>query len=135
MRNKKVVLFTVSLQNIIIFTESLKGLDWKEPQGSSSSNSPATGRATNLQICYKTKLLRAPSNLALNAYREGASTASLGSLFQCSVTLSEVLSHVQMKIPVFQFVPTVPCPVTEHNQIDPGPILLTIALFCTFDIS
>ena len=82
MRNKKVVLFTVSLQNIIIFTESLKGLDWKEPQGSSSSNSPATGRATNLQICYKTKLLRAPSNLALNAYREGASTASLGSLFQ-----------------------------------------------------
>jgi len=31
-------------------------------------------------------LLEAPSNLALNTAREGASTASLGNLFQCLTT-------------------------------------------------
>ncbi|KAK4831170.1 hypothetical protein QYF61_015640 [Mycteria americana] len=33
------------------------------------------------------KLLKAPSNLALNTSRDGASTASLGNLFQCLATL------------------------------------------------
>jgi len=32
-------------------------------------------------------LLRAPSNLALNTSREGASTTSLGNLFQCFTTI------------------------------------------------
>jgi len=34
-----------------------------------------------------TRLLKAPSNLALNTSREGASTAPLGNLFQCLTTL------------------------------------------------
>jgi len=32
---------------------------------------------------YKTRLLRAPSNLMLKVSRDGASTMSLGNLFQC----------------------------------------------------
>jgi len=39
--------------------------------------------ATNQQ----TRLPRATSSLALNASRDGASTASLGNLFQCVITL------------------------------------------------
>jgi len=38
-------------------------------------------------IFHQTKLLRAPSNLALNTAREGAATASLGSLGQSLTTL------------------------------------------------
>jgi len=34
---------------------------------------------------HYTRLLKAPSNLALNTSMEGASTASLGNLFQCLV--------------------------------------------------
>uniref|UniRef100_A0A669QC17 UBC core domain-containing protein n=1 Tax=Phasianus colchicus TaxID=9054 RepID=A0A669QC17_PHACC len=40
-------------------------------------------RVTNQQ----TRLPRATSSLALNACRDGASTASLGNLFQCLTTL------------------------------------------------
>jgi len=36
---------------------------------------------------HQTRLLKAPSNLALNTAREGAATASLGNLFQCLTTL------------------------------------------------
>jgi len=36
---------------------------------------------------HQTRLLRAPSNLALNTAREGAATAPLGNLFQCLTTL------------------------------------------------
>ena len=36
---------------------------------------------------HKTRLPRATSSLALNACRDGASTASLGNLFQCVTTL------------------------------------------------
>jgi len=39
-------------------------------------------------IFHQTRLLRAPSNLALNNSREGAVTASLGNLYQCFTTLS-----------------------------------------------
>jgi len=38
-------------------------------------------------IFNQTRLLRALSNLALNVSRDGASTASLGNLFQCFTTL------------------------------------------------
>jgi len=38
-------------------------------------------------IFHYTRLLRAPSSLALNTSREGASTASLGNLFQCFTTI------------------------------------------------
>jgi len=55
-------------------------MGWKGPQWSSSFNPPAMCGVTNQQ----TRLPRATSNLALNASRDGASTASLGNLFQCS---------------------------------------------------
>ena len=112
--------------NMIIESQSRRGLE--ETSGEHQFQSPA--KAGSLQQVTQESIQE-----VLNISSEVDFTTSLGSLFQCSVTLSEVLSHVQMKIPVFQFVPTVPCPVTEHNQIDPGSILLTIALFCTFDIS
>ena len=38
-------------------------------------------------IFHQTRLLRAPSKLALNPAREGAATASLGNLDQCLTTL------------------------------------------------
>ena len=44
---------------------------------------PAMCRVTNQQ----TRLPRATSSLALNAYRDGASTTSLGNLFRCVTTL------------------------------------------------
>jgi len=58
--------------------ESWNGLGWKGPQWSSSFNPPAVCRVTNQQ----TRLPRATSSLALNASRDGASTASLGNLLQ-----------------------------------------------------
>jgi len=36
---------------------------------------------------HQTRLLRAPSNPALNTSREGAATTSQGNLFQCLTTL------------------------------------------------
>ena len=55
--------------------------------------------------------------------REGDSTTPLGSL--CSVTLAvKVFSHVQMELPVVQFVPVAPCSVTvlemrpQQDRID-----------------
>jgi len=44
---------------------------------------PAMCRVTN----HQTRLSRATSSLALSASRDGASTASLGNLFQCVTTL------------------------------------------------
>jgi len=38
-------------------------------------------------IFHDTRLLKAPYNLAFNIPREGASTVSLGNLFQCLTTL------------------------------------------------
>ena len=37
----------------------------------------------------------------------------------------EVLPHVQTELPVPQFVPIAPCPVTGHHWTESGPILLT----------
>jgi len=48
---------------------------------------PAMCRVANQQP----RLPRATSSLALNASRDGASTASLGNLFQCHHPLSEKL--------------------------------------------
>ena len=63
--------------------EPWNGLGWKGPYRASSSNLPAVGRDTS----HQTRLLKAPSSLALNTAREGAATASLGNLFQCLITL------------------------------------------------
>jgi len=40
----------------------------------------------------------------------------------------EVLPHVQMELPLLQFVPVAPCPVTGHHWKESGPILLTPTL-------
>ena len=164
---------------------------------------------------YYTRLLRAPTNLALNTSRDVASTASLGNLCQCLTALTatnfflasdlsllslssncsladhrtvqvarnlcgsstptplpkqghlhlqhaaqdlvqggfeslqrrrihnfpgqpgpglrhpqreEVLPHVQTELPLLQFVPIAPCPVTGHHWKESGPILLTPTL-------
>ena len=37
----------------------------------------------------------------------------------------EVLPHVQTELPLLQFVPIAPCPVTGHHWKELGPILLT----------
>ena len=50
---------------------------------------PAMCRVTN----HQTRLLRATSSLAWNASRDGASTASLGNLFQCVTTYEK--NHFQ----------------------------------------
>ena len=75
---------TASSDKLFYITDSLNGLGWKGPLRSYSSNPPAIGRDTSLQ----TRLVRAPFSLALNASREGASTTSLGNLFQCLTTLT-----------------------------------------------
>ena len=40
----------------------------------------------------------------------------------------EVLPHVQLGLPMLQFVPVAPCPVTGHYWKESGPILLTSTL-------
>lgn len=53
---------------------SQHGLGWKGPPGIIKFQSPASGRATDLQIWYYSRLPRAPSNVVLNTSRDGAST-------------------------------------------------------------
>ena len=45
------------------------------------------------------------------------STASLGSLFHCSGTLTgkNIFSHIDVELPVFQHVPIAPSPVIGHH--------------------
>ena len=40
----------------------------------------------------------------------------------------EVLPHVQMELPMLQFVPIAPCPIAGHHWQESGPILLTPTL-------
>jgi len=82
------------------------------------------------QLPYS-RLCRKSSRQVLINSREGNSTASLGSLFQCSVTLTvkKFFPHVQMELPVFQFVPIASCPVMGRCWKEPGPIHLTAALW------
>jgi len=68
------------LKGKCIITESQNGLGWKGPQGSWISKPPA--RQGHQPPHLLDQVARAPSNLALNTSRDGASTTSLGSLFQ-----------------------------------------------------
>ena len=43
----------------------------------------------------------------------------------CHPQREEALPHVQTELPVPQFVPIAPCPVTGHHWKELGPILLT----------
>jgi len=47
----------------------------------------------------------------------------------------EVLPHVQLELPVLQFVPVAPCPVTGHHCKESGPVLLTHTLQIFISIS
>ena len=46
----------------------------------------------------------------------------------CHPQREEVLPHVQLELPVLQFVPIAPCPVAGHRWKESGPILLTPTL-------
>jgi len=46
----------------------------------------------------------------------------------CHPQSEEVLPHVQLELPMLQFVPIVPCPVSGHHRKESGPILLTPTL-------
>lgn len=46
----------------------------------------------------------------------------------CHSQSKEVLSHVPVELPAFQFVPIAPFSIAGHYWKEPGPILLTLAL-------
>ena len=64
--------------------EAQKGLGWKGPLRPSSSNCLLQAGSPPTRPGCST----APSSVALNASEEGASTASLGKLFQCLTALT-----------------------------------------------
>ena len=69
---------------------------------------PSIGR----DISHQTALLTAPSSLALNTSREGASTTSLGNLFQCLTTLTVNNSFLSLsESNLFQFKAVCPHPI------------------------
>jgi len=57
------------------------------------------------------------SGWLLNISKYGVSITSLEYLCQCSdiLTVKKKFCHVEMEPPVFQFVPSVSCPVTGHH--------------------
>jgi len=66
-------------------------IEWLGWQGTSSIvkfHPPCHSQGHNPPDLYYTRLPRAPSNLILNTSKDGASTTSLGSLFQHLTTLS-----------------------------------------------
>ena len=89
---------------------------------SSSSNPPAMGRDT----FHQTRLLNAPSNLALNTSTEGASTTSLGNLFWCLTALMVknffFMANLNLLCFSLKALPLVPSP---HALVkSPSPALL-----------
>jgi len=85
---------------------------------------------------HQTRLPRATSSLALNASRDGASTTSLGNLFQCVTTLYEQLPpDIQPKPPLCQFKTIPPCPISIHpcKQLFPlQPVQVPLDVFLSF---
>ena len=81
---------------------------------------PAVGRVANRQ----TRLPRATSSLALNASRDGASTAYLGNLFQCVITPWVknflLISNVNLPCLCLQPFPLVPSLSTLVNNPSPS---------------
>jgi len=96
--------------------------DFQRP---SSSNPPAMSRHT----FHWTRLLRAPSNLALNSSREGTATASLGSLFQCLITLivKKLFLIPNLNLPFFSL--KLSPLVTTGSGKNSVPLLLVSSLF------
>jgi len=75
---------------------------------------------------HQPRVLRAPSNLALNTAREGAATASLGNLGQCLTTLMEknffLISH--LNLPSFSTEPFPLVPSLHSLVKSPSPSFL-----------
>ena len=109
-----------------VIMETYNGLGWKGPQWSSSFNPPAMCRVTN----HQTRLPRATSSLALNASRDGASTATLGSLFQCITTLcvKNFLLISNLNLPCLSLKTIPPCPITIHPHKQPFLLLFIRSL-------
>jgi len=86
---------------------------------------------------HQTRLLRAPSSLAWNTSREGAVTASLGSLFQCLTTFTVKNVFLVSSLPSFSLNP-LPLVLSlhtvflvgrlqvlqDHNKVPPDSSLL-----------
>jgi len=75
-------------------------------------------------IFHQTRLLRAPSNLALSTAREGAATASLGSLGQCLTTLmvKNFFLISNLNLPSFSLEPF-PLVLSLHTLVkSPSPL-------------
>ena len=81
-------------------------------------------RVTN----HQTRLPRATSRLAMNASRDGASTVSLGNLFQCVTTLSErnLLLISNLNLPCLSLRSFPPCPTYTINPftVIPPPVYM-----------
>jgi len=82
-------------------------MGWKGPYRSSGSNPPAMGGDT----FHQPRLLKAPSNLALNTARKGAATASLGNLLQGLAALRVEFLISNLKPPSFSLKPL---PLSYH---------------------
>ena len=85
-----------------------------------------TPPALSRDVFHQTRLLRAPSNLALNTAREGAATASLGNLFQCFTTLmlKNFFQTSNLNLPSFSLQPF-PLVLSLHTLvISPSPSFL-----------
>jgi len=75
---------------------------------------------------HQTRLLKAPSNLALNADREGAVTASLENLCQCLITLraKNFFLVSNLNLPSFSLKPS-PLVLSLHALVkSPSPAFL-----------
>ena len=72
--------------------------------------SPTMCRVAN----HQTRLPRATSSLALNASSNGASTTSLGNLFQCVTTCVKNFLLISNLNLLSQFKTIPPCPITVH---------------------
>jgi len=77
-------------------------------------------------IFHQPRLLRAPSNLALNTAREGAATASLGNLGQglTNLTVNNFFLTANLSLP-FSSLRPVPLVLSLHALVkSPSPALL-----------
>ena len=78
---------------------------------STNCRKPAMHRAATCQL----RLPRAPSNLALNASRDGAPTAPLGSCVVPHCPLSKFPPNIKPVSAPFSIETILPCPVTLKN--------------------
>ena len=92
-------------------------------------------------IFHYTRLLKALSNLALNTSREGASTASLGNLFQClaSLIVKNFFLIPNLNLPSFSLKP-IPLVLSLHALVkSSSPAFLihvhSVLKWCIFLIS